>query len=106
MNEQHDQGLTFEALLSLVAADEAAEVDRPHIVICRNLDLGCTTYSGPYATAQAACAAADVEAAEAALEFPGAADVLDFSVAPLFGGHPAVTAGNGPRLAQRTPTGS
>ncbi|MBO9523258.1 MAG: hypothetical protein J7518_17140 [Nocardioidaceae bacterium] len=62
----------------------AAGMDGPHIVICRDLCTGATSYEGPYDDGLAAVLAADREAA-----WDRAHDTrsqMEYSVAPLLVG--------------------
>ena len=61
---------------------ELAEIEMPHIVLCRNVHNGDVSYSGPYPSALAALTAADHE--RAVERRAGGAGELSFHVAPLY----------------------
>jgi hypothetical protein len=68
-------------LIDLVSDQALEEAELPHILICRALDTGYVTYSGPYLTAMDAMVAADYEEGLAAND----TEIdLEFSVAPIY----------------------
>jgi hypothetical protein len=67
-------------LLDNLAAAEIADLDRPHLVVCRDEMTGVTTYQGPYPNALSAVTAAQHEQ-----DLIGATDEKALVwVAPLF----------------------
>jgi len=48
---------------NMVAAGEVAELEMPHIVVCRDQESGAVSYSGPFADGLAAMVFADRESA-------------------------------------------
>lgn len=52
-----------------VAAAAREEIDRPHIVVCRDPESGAVSYSGPYPDGLSALLAAEREAEIEALEY-------------------------------------
>ncbi|WP_456695620.1 hypothetical protein [Aeromicrobium sp. P5_D10] len=66
-------------LMERILQQECAEVDRPHVVICRVPGTGVVSYQGPFATGMDAMIAADREAAVEG----SSDDAAEFSVAPL-----------------------
>lgn len=74
--------LFHEFLVRAVGAAALAEVDLPHIVICRDDQTGTTSYSGPYPDAMAALVHAERERVlDASL---GEDEPMRFSVAALY----------------------
>lgn len=65
-----------------VSGAAVAEVDLPHIVVCRDPETRTTSYSGPFPTAVDALVAAEREGAED--RRVGAGPPMEFSVAALF----------------------
>lgn len=74
--------VVHEFLSRIVGAAEIAEVDLPHIVICRDGDTGAVSYSGPFATGMAALVFAEQESAVDRELNDG--DHLCFTVAALY----------------------
>lgn len=74
-----DMSSAVSLLMERILQQECAEMDRPHVVICRMRGTGVVSYQGPYATGMEAVIAADQEAA-----VEGPSDyAVEFSVAPL-----------------------
>jgi hypothetical protein len=64
-----------------IAAAGADELSLPHIVITRDVPTGVLTYSGPYASAFEAMAAADAQRCRQTTQDPGWE--VTFDIAPL-----------------------
>lgn len=77
-----DMSSAVSLLMERLLEQECAEMDHPHVVICRVPGTNVISYQGPYATGLDAVVAAD---REAAIEAATGSDV-EFSVAPL---HPS-----------------
>jgi hypothetical protein len=78
-SESYLRDLT-ELVTEAIICDSMELIDGPHLVICRDVQAGTSTYAGPYATG--------LEALEAALHEHEAAGPLEqpayrFEVAPL-----------------------
>lgn len=69
-------------LLGGMARDEVADLDRPHLIVCRHPATGITTYHGPYPNALAATTVVLRETDAQHDHDPD--DVLELSIAPLF----------------------
>jgi hypothetical protein len=78
-----------ERLLSGLARDEVADLDRPHLIVCFHPGTGITTYHGPYPNALAATAVVQHESDRQ--RDLSADEVVELSVAPLFDAIPSAT---------------
>lgn len=68
-------------LFAAMTMAEASAADTPHVVVCRSRRSGSATFRGPFQSALAALASADIE--ERAEQSLGNSD-LSFSVVRLF----------------------
>lgn len=71
-----------EFLARALATAAVAELDMPHIVVCRDTETGSVSYSGPFATGLAALVFAERETAIDRALNDGAP--LEFGVAALY----------------------
>lgn len=74
-----DMSSAVSLLMARLLEQECAQMDHPHVVICRVPGTGVVSYQGPYATGMDAVIAADQEAGAQGTTGCGA----EFSVAPL-----------------------
>lgn len=70
-----------ELLLAHLIAEEAADLERPHLVVFEHVDTGFVTYQGPYPNALSALLAGQAER-DATRENDG--DEVSYKIARLF----------------------
>jgi hypothetical protein len=77
--------INFDLVLGIVVdalvAGAMAELEGPHLVICRDPETHLLTFAGPYADGMAAMCAAEQDLLHDRTQFPESR--LEFSVAPL-----------------------